>query len=200
MSIKGLVLAGGKSRRLGRDKVLETVSGVSLLERSLGLMRQVADEVWVSGRDPQAMGLDAPWLPDDVTGCGPMGGILTGLKHLGAPLVVMACDLPFMNLATLQRLVAAREERRDDAVMTTFLQVETGFIESLVAVYEAGAEELLLRSLARDRYKISAAMPKELRHHIPYTQEQADVFFNINYPADLAVLKRVITGQGAVET
>ncbi|THB69241.1 MAG: molybdenum cofactor guanylyltransferase [Desulfovibrio sp.] len=188
---KGVVLAGGKSTRLGRDKAREAVSGVSLLQRTCDLLSEVVDEVWISGRNPVGMGLNLPWIEDDTPGHGPLGGILTLLARLKQPILVLACDLPFIDRYTLERLLRARAGRKASTVMTTFRQAETGFIESLVAVYEPEAAPFLAAALGKNRNRISGAVPEECRLHITYTQEESDVFFNINHPADLAMLKRI---------
>jgi molybdopterin-guanine dinucleotide biosynthesis protein A len=189
--INAMVLAGGKSRRLGRDKVCESVGGQSMLARTAALAGRFCRQVWVSGRDPATLGLDLPWMPDDEPGLGPMGGIVTCLRRLGTPLLVLACDLPLLREDVVRALLTAREERPAAAVMTTFLQQETGFIESLVAVYEPEALPLLKAAAGRRELKLSQAVPPERRHHIPYGPERAEVFFNVNYPADLQRLRRL---------
>ncbi|WP_244963516.1 molybdenum cofactor guanylyltransferase [Oceanidesulfovibrio marinus] len=193
--LTGLVLAGGRSRRLGRDKVVLPVSGRCMLEHMVDLLGPVCDRVWVSGRDAGSVGLGAPlhleWVPDEVTGKGPLAGILTGLRKARGPVLAVACDLPLLDLATLEKLVAAWRNKPDNLVMTTYLQQETGFIESLVAIYDPAAEPLLANALERGRCKISAAIPEHLRCHIPYSLNDSQVFFNVNYPSDLAVLRRL---------
>lgn len=198
-TLTGLVLAGGRSTRLGQDKVVLPLNGQSLLARTAGLAARFCPRVVVSGRDPAELGADLgpglgqtlDWLPDDEPGHGPMGGILTGLTHLGGPLLVLACDLPLLDEATVARLVEHRGSRPPGTVITTFLQSATGFIEPLVAVYEDLARPHLAAALAAGERKLARALPEAARHLIPYGPEEAHVFFNVNYPADLAVLSRL---------
>jgi molybdopterin-guanine dinucleotide biosynthesis protein A len=190
--VKALVLAGGKSSRLGRDKTRIRFKGVTLLERTLWLARQFCTEVAVSGRDKGVIeGMEVEWVQDGTERVGPMGGILTGLHHFEAPILVLACDLPLLDPATLVRLFRARARRPEQAVMTTFLQRETGFIESLLAIYEPGATSLLERAMTERMYKLSRAIGPERRQHIPYDREEEPCFFNINFPGDLAILRYV---------
>jgi len=189
--LTGLVLAGGRSTRLGQDKVELPVHGQPLLTRTARLAARFCSRVVVSGRNPADLGLDLPWLPDDAPGHGPIGGILTGLTHLGGPLLVLACDLPLLDEATVARLVEHRSHRPEGTVITTFLQSATGFIEPLVAVYEARAQSHLAGALAAGERKLARALPEAGRHLIPYGPDEAHVFFNVNYPADLAVLSRL---------
>lgn len=193
----GMVLAGGKSTRLGRDKVVEFVEGRPLLARMTALAGQVCQNVVISGRNPASLEEFPPevrrlgWVPDEGPGSGPIRGITTCLRRLGGPLLALACDLPLLDTDTLERLLEAHAHRPPHAVMTTFLQPATGYIESLVAIYEPEALPLLESAAAAGLYKLSRAIPFELRHHIPYSPEEAHVFFNINYPADLAMLMRM---------
>lgn len=188
--VRGVVLAGGRSRRLGQDKTRVLYSGRSLLARAVDLLQGVCAETAVIGRDPLPYGVAAPWLPDAVEGLGPMGGVITALETFQAPCLVISCDLPYLDEDTLLTLLAARRKKEPHLVMTTFQAMETGYIESLTAVYEPEARPYLKAATAQGLYKLSRAIPPEARHHVPYDVEGAAVFFNVNYPADLAALRR----------
>lgn len=195
-TLNALVLAGGRSRRLGRDKVALPVGGRPLLARTVALAARHAARVWVSGRDPGPLGLETPWLPDDTPGMGPLGGILTGLRHVGGPLLVLACDLPLLDDSVVGRLVAGRAARPAGAVMTTFRDEPDGRIEPLVAVYEQAAGPLLAAAAARGLYALARAVPPPARHHLPRSPREADAFLNINFPADLERLAELLPGEG----
>lgn len=202
--VMGLVLAGGRSRRLGQDKVVLPYAGGCLLSRSVDLLQKFCPDVWVSGRNPAALSdagqhpdINAPWLPDDIPGIGPMGGIITCLKRLQRPLLVIACDLPLLDEDTIRWLLEVRTARKTNHVMTTFLQLATGFIESLVAVYEPEALPYLEASYEKGMYKLSRALPPEVRLEIPYSPEKGHVFFNINHPEDLQKLRSLKTADCA---
>ncbi len=113
MSVKasGIVLAGGMSRRLGRDKALERVDGRRLITRVLGRMSRAFEENVVVVNDA----LRARTLPlpesaraviDAYPGAGPLGGIFTGLSAVSSEWgVVVACDMPFLNVKLLRHMV-----------------------------------------------------------------------------------------------
>lgn len=187
----GVVLAGGKSSRLGRDKARILFEGQDLLSRTAGLLRSVTPEVWVMGRDPADHGLHLPWRLDDIPGKGPVGGIITALRVLDRPCLVLSCDLPFIERADLERLLQARAACAQAVLMTTYGQIETEYIESLVAIYEPEVLPVLEDAVARGEHKLSRIVPRERRCHVPYSQEQALPFFNINYPADLALMRKL---------
>lgn len=187
--MNGVVLAGGKSSRLGRDKTAVPYLGETLLERSARLLQACCDEVFVSCRNPHIVppGLDV--LIDDTERVGPVGGIATALRRLQGPVLVLACDLPFMELRMLEMLIAARASRPEQSVMTVWEQEGTGFLEPLVAIYEPSALLRLEAGIAEGLFKLSRLIPPALRHTLYCPPGDSHVFFNVNYPQDLGRLR-----------
>lgn len=181
-----VILAGGKSRRLGQDKAAVQVDGLPMLARMVELARRFCPVVAVSGRDPSALAPGLTWFLDQEPGIGPMGGIITALERYQKPCLVLSCDLPLLDESTVGRLLEAWRARPCGAVMTTFEQTETGFIEALVAVYEPGAAPVLRRAKEEGCRKLSRAIPAALRHCVVYSVRDGRPFFNVNTPADLA--------------
>ncbi|MEF3696480.1 molybdenum cofactor guanylyltransferase [Desulfolutivibrio sp.] len=193
-TVLGVVLAGGGSTRLGRDKAAEVIGGRSLLAATVELLVRVVGEAAVSGRDPAPFGVAVPWLPDAVTGTGPAGGILTALEAYGRPILAVSCDLPFLRQDTLTNLLEARRRRPATALMTTYRRTDTGYVESLVAVYEPAGAPILRRAVESGLYRLSAVFPETIRHHLDYDPADplaAKPFFNINYPRDLELAREM---------
>jgi molybdopterin-guanine dinucleotide biosynthesis protein A len=190
----GAVLAGGKSTRLGQDKAKLRLQDMDQLKLSVRRLEQVVRPVWVVGRDPSPHGLETPWIIDDHPGQGPAGGIASILRRTGCACLVTSCDLPFLTIAALDRLLAARAEKPAQALMTTYFQPSTGYIESLVAIYEAEALTVIDQALDRGCRKLSAIFPPALRHHLPYDPESdlGRMFFNINSREDLAQARKFL--------
>jgi len=185
----GIVLAGGQSQRLGRDKCLIELGNEDFVARTAALIAPFCSQTWIIGRNASRHGLDVPWTLDDYPGKGPLGGILTGLRRAeGQACLVLACDLPFMDAATLEELIRCRENRPGKAVMTTFEQSETGFIESLVSIYEPQAAPFLSAGVENGIHKLSRLIPAEYRQSVVYSQDRSLPFFNVNYPCDLELL------------
>lgn len=104
----GVVLAGGRSTRMGRDKAFLRIGGQRLIDRQVALLREVgAAEVFVSGRRGVNYRVGSvPVRLDREPGLGPVGGLLTALEQTGAPsLLVLAVDLAAMNAAVLRELL-----------------------------------------------------------------------------------------------
>ncbi|HFK2921580.1 molybdenum cofactor guanylyltransferase [Stenotrophomonas beteli] len=106
MSINGIVLAGGLSSRMGRDKALLPWQGHTLLEHMRGLLLQAgARRVWVSGDYPAFGG-----IPDRVARCGPLGGLYSvAMQMPDGPAWVVPVDTPQLSPALLQRLRLAED-------------------------------------------------------------------------------------------
>jgi molybdopterin-guanine dinucleotide biosynthesis protein A len=144
----GLVLAGGRSRRMGRDKSAlayrrdERGEGVPHARYTAGLLARVCDQVFYSCRadqtqDPAWAGL--PLIPDAYDIGGPLNGILSAQKaHPGAAFLVAACDLPFLNAYALAQLA---RERNPGMAATVFHNPARDSLEPLCAIYEPGFEE-----------------------------------------------------------
>lgn len=140
----GLVLAGGESRRLGRDKALLRRGGVSQLARMAALLDDVTDEVFVSTRAEQQAEPERsrfPQVVDRYEGIGPVAGILSAMdEYPDADWLVLACDLPNVDARTLAVLL----ERRSDArPFTAFVSSHDGLPEPLCALYRAGSDAII---------------------------------------------------------
>lgn len=145
--IHGLVLVGGESRRMGRDKALLSYDGGSTqLERTAGLLQSVCDRTFVSQRAEQAFatpsGSEA--IYDSVEDAkGPLCGILSAMRtHTDAHWLVLACDLPYLQSATLEKLI--REFRAAPPQLTAYRSSHDGLPEPLCAIYPAGSDATLL--------------------------------------------------------
>ncbi len=135
----GLVLAGGRSRRMGRDKAaLAYQDGVPHARRTADLLAAVCERVFVSCRadqesDPTLAGLDK--ISDHFDVGGPLNGILSALAaHPGKAFLVAACDLPFLSAEALATLVAGRDAAKTLTVFENPLR--DNFLEPLCAIYE----------------------------------------------------------------
>jgi molybdopterin-guanine dinucleotide biosynthesis protein A len=185
-----VILAGGMSRRLGRNKALEPFQGEPLIRRVIARMRQVGESLIVVVNDPErAAELD---LPEDVAtavdrypGMGSLGGILTGL--VTAPTewsTYCACDMPFLNPQLYQLLLSLRDGY--DAVVP----VVDGRPEPTHAVYSrACVEPIRERIIAKD-LKISSFFGEVRVCLVPEEQiRRSDPellsFFNVNTQEDL---------------
>jgi molybdenum cofactor guanylyltransferase len=140
----GLVLAGGRSERMQRDKAALIYDGTNQLQRAIGLLERYVHPVFISVRPDQVEDPARqmrPQIVDTVTGSGPIVGIRSALAAKpGVAWLVMACDLPFLSGATLAHLIA---ERDAEACGTAYRSAHDGLPEPLCAIWEPRSAALL---------------------------------------------------------
>jgi molybdenum cofactor guanylyltransferase len=140
----GLILAGGSSSRMQRDKAALQYGGKSQLDRAFELAARHVPRVFVSVR-PSQVGDPArarhPMIVDSIAGEGPIVGIRSALAaNPQVAWLVLACDLPFLSDAALSQLL---RERDPTAVATAYRSAHDGLPEPLCAVWEPAAAAAL---------------------------------------------------------
>jgi molybdopterin-guanine dinucleotide biosynthesis protein A len=145
----GLILAGGASTRMGRDKATLQYHGRAQLEWAFELLDSVCEKTFVSVRPDQSNELTRAKLPQIVDlqpGIGPIAGISAALEaHPDKAWLVLACDLPFLSLDTLENLVAQRDPSR---MATAYRSTHDGLPEPLCAIWEPRARETVNKWIA----------------------------------------------------
>ena len=135
----GLVLAGGESRRMGRDKGLIAYRGEAHRQVLYALLRSVCERVFLSvnAGQPRPEPERFEYLVDrpEYAGNGPIGAVM-GFQdaYPGVALLLVSCDLPYFGVDALQTLMAARDPARP---ATAFLNPENDRPEPLVTLYES---------------------------------------------------------------
>jgi molybdopterin-guanine dinucleotide biosynthesis protein A len=183
-AIFGLVLAGGRSRRMNTDKAALFVDGYSQLERSVNLLKRVCDEVFVSVRNDQGddpLRSRYPLIIDRFDDAGPLAGILSAqLDHPERTWLVVACDLPLLDEESLRFLIRNRDATK---FATAYRSSTDELPEPLCAIYEPHSHKSLVESLEQNRFcprKILINSDIELLQ-----QPNADALDNMNTPEDL---------------
>jgi molybdopterin-guanine dinucleotide biosynthesis protein A len=145
----GLVLAGGASTRMGRDKAALAYHGRSQLEWTFELLSEVCAATFVSVRPDQRdepTRAAFPQLVDSQPGIGPIAGIAAALQqHPKAAWLVVACDLPFITREVLTNLI---DQRDPSAIATAYRSAHDGLPEPLCAIWEPSARDPLLAHIA----------------------------------------------------
>lgn len=188
--LTGIVLAGGASRRMGRDKAaLSLPDGPTLARRAADRLAAVRPEITEVAVADRGRGLipGLPSLPDG-PGAGPAAGLLGAARaYPGRPLLALACDLPGVPAALLAALAAFQGDCDWAAP-----RLAPGRAEPLCALYSPAALAVLERRVAGGRLDLQGLAEEELRVRWLESEELAafgrveEVFFNLNTPEDLA--------------
>lgn len=192
-ALYGLVLAGGKSRRMGTDKALLEHEGRSQLEHVVRLLEPQVDRVFVSARPDQQ---DEPersryaLIADRYDDMGPLAGILSAMEEYPeADWLVLACDLPNITGETLAHLVASCS---DDHPFTAYISSHDGLPEPLCAVWRSGTDGII-RGFVEEGVRCPRKILIRSDTHLIEQLDPASLD-NINTPDDLAssVLEKAV--------
>lgn len=141
----GLVLAGGASTRMQRDKATLAYHGRPQLDWAYQLLSEVCAATFISVRPDQrteTTRAQFPQIVDRQPGTGPIAGISAALQeHPKAAWLIVACDLPFLTRETLQHLIAHRDPQR---MATAYRSAHDSLPEPLCAIWEPSAREAVL--------------------------------------------------------
>jgi molybdenum cofactor guanylyltransferase len=190
MQVSAVILAGGQSRRMGRDKAWVNYCGKPLIQLALEKVRQLGiTEVFVSGRQDVDYPLpDCRVLIDLDPGFGPIAGIERALGASTAPLVlVLPVDLPAMTMPFLERLLSICDR------FTGVVPSLNGKIEPLVAVYPARCHMYALLNMAAANYAVkdfaAACLHERAIRTLRVAARHTSCFTNCNTPGEMAALE-----------
>jgi molybdopterin-guanine dinucleotide biosynthesis protein A len=193
--ISAAILAGGRARRLGgADKGALVVGPSRIVDAQLDALRAVADDIRIVagrhalGQDRRYADLGVPVIPDALPGAGPLGGLYTALvdaRH--DAVIVLACDLPFVTTALLQRLVI--EAWPLDEIDAVVPRTARG-IEPLCAVYAKRCTGTVRKRIHRSDFRmadlIAELRVRELGPEVLAPYDDGSLFENVNTPHDYA--------------
>ena len=197
-----VILAGGSGRRIGEEKSFLDFFGKTMIERAVGLVKDVVQDVVVVARDEEQserilnltfeseVRLTWDLVPG---GYGPVAGLAAGMAFAkGKYALAVGCDLPFLNTKVLERLFQMASGY--DAVVPMRFD---GFIEPLHAVYLSENMALACKRAVKQNYRKMRAPLSELNVNWVFEDEFYSLdpkslsFFNINTVEDLIEAKQI---------
>ena len=182
--VYGLVLAGGKSRRMGHDKALLLRDGKSQLAWLVELLERCVDRVFVSTRAEQQDDDERrryAQIVDRYQDIGPVAGILSAQdEHPDVDWLIVACDLPNLDARAIDHLL---EHRSADKPFSAYVSSHDGLPEPLCAVYVSGSEQIVRRHVDEGVVCPRKILIRSDTHLIE--QPDPNSLDNVNTPDDL---------------
>ena len=181
-SLNGLVLAGGKSRRMGTPKDLLKWHGKEQRYFAADLLAPFCEEVFISCRQDQLEDFNPDYhaLTDTFLNMGPFGGILSALRsQRDKAWLVVACDLPLLDKKSLEFLIESRDSTK---AATTYESPFDGLPEPLITIWEPKSYPLLLNFLG-----IGNTCPRKVLINsdtLILKPQNPDALMNVNTPED----------------
>lgn len=195
IEVTGVLLAGGKSRRMGEDKRHLRVGEQTLLERGLAVLRSTFPDVLVViAQDSPPLDVEAQVVRDLVPDCGSLGGLYTGLMQAATPYIfVVACDMPFLDPAVLAQFTSRRANA--DIVMAKL----ASRIHPMHALYSKRCVPVVERMIQARQLKIQEMVADRSLHVRYVTEDDLRIidpsersFQNVNTPADLELARALL--------
>ena len=193
--VTGILLAGGKSLRMGEDKRHLVVGEQTLLERGLAVLHSIFQEVLVViAQDSPPLGVNARVVRDLVPDCGSLGGLYSGLMQATTPWVfVVACDMPFLNQAAIAQftsrrttadIVMAKLDARLQPMHAIYSKQCLPVLEQMIRARQLKIQEMVSQSSLRIRYVTEADLLT--------IDPSGRSFYNVNTLADLEAARSLL--------
>ncbi|MBN1830856.1 MAG: molybdenum cofactor guanylyltransferase [Deltaproteobacteria bacterium] len=190
--ITGIILAGGKSLRYGKNKALVEVGGTRLIERVISVIRPLFENLIIITNTPREYDyLQLPMREDIIKGLGPLGGVYTGLETISDESgFFVACDMPFIQGSLIRYMVEIRDDF--DAVVPKI----DWKIEPLHAIYTKNCLPAIEKLIDARGYQIIEIFDNI---RVRYVKEEEirsfdsrlKSFLNVNSPRELAYINRL---------
>ena len=182
--VKGLVLAGGESRRMGTDKGLLNYFGKSQRTYTAELLKKCNLETHLSVRKEQ-MVTETEVIEDVFLGLGPFGAICSAFQHdPNVAWLVLATDLPYVDESLIRKLLESRDPSK---VATAVKGTKKEFPEPLVTIWEPKAYPVMLQFLTQG---ISCPRKVLINSDVKLVETDDAYIYNVNTPEELASVKK----------
>lgn len=188
--ITGIILAGGKSSRMGSDKGIVNLNGKKFIEHILEAVLPNVNEVLIIANNDNFNNLGYKVIKDKIKDCGPLGGIYTGLMNSKTENnIIVSCDIPFINSDLVKYII----ENTSNADIT--VPIYKGNIEPLCAVYTKRTSDQIYNLIMNKDLKIQNILKYFITKELFITKMQKfytdKLFVNINTPEELKQQKEL---------
>lgn len=187
MKITGIILAGGKSSRMGTDKGLMEFNGKALIQWVIDAIHPIVDETIIVTNQHGYDSFNATIVADEVKDKGPLAGICTGLKESSSQTnIIVSCDTPFLTSDLFEWILLNHK-----AEGITVLKEEQQ-VHPLIGVYSKNTLHTLKNALDANELKLRLAFektPYQLLNICDYPDYNAQITQNLNTIEELNALR-----------
>jgi molybdenum cofactor guanylyltransferase len=184
----GLVLAGGKSQRMGTDKTKMKWHGKEQRYWIADLIKECCANVFISCRAEQMQEIEEhnyKTIKDEFEGTGPLGAIVSAYTVVPAVAwLVVACDLPFVDTDTIQHLI---KHRNPNVMATAYQSPADNLPEPLIAIWEPQAGRALVEQLKQNKFSLREILLQQDVFLVPASD--AVSLINVNCIEDVEMVK-----------
>jgi molybdopterin-guanine dinucleotide biosynthesis protein A len=176
--LTGIILAGGLSRRMGREKGLVEFHGKPLIQYGIDLLSQFTDQILISTGNAAYLDFGLELVTDEISGQGPAAGLAASLKFSTTPWnLVLACDLPFLEPELIHNLFTKTGNTM------AVIPAHDGVYEPLAALYHKDLAPVFEASVYSGNlalHKILATCKVHYLNAAPLMKKYPQLFTNFN--------------------
>lgn len=173
--MKAIILAGGKSSRMGQDKASMILGGKTVIQHVIDNLSTVFNEIFISGNHsnyPISKGI----IKDVTTQKGPMGGIRSALEFCQEDIFVCSCDMPFVSSDLIKNILQKKVENRINVVR--FGEK----IYPVLGIYPLTVLRELKETIENENLRMTSFLEQQNAHYIDYDEGFENQLLNINTP------------------
>jgi len=182
--LTGIVLAGGLSSRMGRDKGLLPYKGKLMVEYAIDILIKYCDEIIISTNNSEYSQLGYPLVADIYKGKGPLGGIHAGLKASKTMYnIFLSCDMPLINTEAIELLI-----QQITPNVLGLIPKYGDRIEPMCGIYTKQLVPEIEKSIQNNNLKLRLFIHDQAIDQVDFqilTQKYKNLFSNINFPTDI---------------
>ncbi len=185
--ITGIILAGGKSSRMGTDKGLLKLSSKPFIQYSIDALQPLVSEIIIVSDNPDYNAFGYKRIEDDIKNAGPVSGIYSGLKaSLSSFNLVLSCDIPLIKTEILQELINGVDD------VSEIIQIESnGKAMPLIALYKKDCENTFYRVLQSGERRLRFAVNQCKVKSILLNANAYNTTMNVNTKEELKQIENV---------
>lgn len=181
--LTGIILAGGKSSRMGQDKGLMDFRGKRMVQYSIDIIARFTDCIIISSNNSEYKNFGFPLITDMYKDCGPVGGLHAALSASETDWnLVLACDLPFMNAELFNSLFSLIDQQ--DAI----LPIHQNGIEPLAGIYHKRMSSFFAGKAEKKEFKLHTILKERDIEYFDTSgllERYPKLFVNINTLGDI---------------
>jgi len=184
-NITGIILAGGKSSRMGSDKALLKINNTTFIEKIIEVMQPYVDEIIIISNNSNHDRFNIRREEDFIKEAGPLAGLLTGLyraKH--EHIIALSCDIPMISKKVIETLIT----QADDAFEVNQIESEDKTMP-LIAIYKKSCWKSIFKFLKNDERRLRVVVNSFNVKTIKLNLKDKNLVENINTKQQLEALK-----------
>ncbi|WP_159439303.1 molybdenum cofactor guanylyltransferase [Tenacibaculum agarivorans] len=188
-NITGIVLAGGKSSRMGKDKSLLLLKNKPLISYSIDALLPVTNEIIIVSDYEKHEALGYKRTKDEIPDFGPVSGIYSGLKASTTPYnLILSCDIPLVQTKILQTLL--NEIENDFEII--MIESEKKAMP-LIALYSKKCEDKFYQAIQNKQHRLMHVVSECKTKRIALSEEEKILTSNVNTPYELELVKNYLS-------